>query len=199
MANIEQKSKISELDFNTIKSNLKLFLRDQSEFLDFDFEASGMSILLDILAYNTHYISFYYNMIANEMFLDTATLRDSVVSHAKMLGYTPVSSRASRATVNFQLNRPAGDTRTSIILPKFTRFQSSPIDSTSYTFVNLNAAVGEYDQTCSRFCFHDLYLYQGQPLSYTFTYNENTNPSQNFELPDNNIDTSTINIIVQEC
>ena len=198
MANVDQKLKVSELDFTTLKSNLKNFLKDQAEFSDFDFEASGMSVLLDILAYNTHYMSFYNNMVANEMFLDTAMLRDSVVSHAKMLGYTPVSARAARAMVDLQLNRPVGDTRTSITLPKFTRFQSSPVNSISYTFVNLNAAVGEYDPACSRFCFHDLYLYQGQPLSYTFTYVENTNPSQSFELPDNNIDTSTIDVIVQE-
>lgn len=198
MANVDQKLKVTELDFNNLKTNLKNFLKDQSEFSDFDFEASGMSVLLDILAYNTHYMAFYSNMVANEMFLDTAILRDSVVSHAKMLGYTPVSARAARATIDLQLNRPVGDTRTSITLPKFTRFQSSPINSVSYTFVNKDATVGDYDATCGRFCFHDLYIYQGQPLSYTFTYDESTNSNQNFELPDNNVDTSTLEVIVQE-
>lgn len=198
MANVDQKLKISELDFTEIKNNLKNFLRDQSEFSDFDFEASGMSVLLDILAYNTHYMAFYNNMVANEMFLDTAILRDSVVSHAKMLGYTPVSARAARATVDLQLNRALGDTRTYITLPKYTRFQSGPIDSVSYGFVNTNGAVGEYDPTCGRFCFHDLYLYQGQPLSYTFTLDVSTNPRQKFELQDVGIDTSTLDVIVQE-
>lgn len=198
MANVDQKLKISELDFTQIKNNLKNFLRDQSEFSDFDFEASGMSVLLDILAYNTHYMAFYNNMVANEMFLDTAILRDSVVSHAKMLGYTPISAKAARATVDLQLNRADGDTRTYVTLPKFTRFQSGPIDSVSYGFVNTNGAVGEYDPTCGRFCFHDLYLYQGQPLSYTFTLDVSTNPGQKFELPDIGVDTSTLDVIVQE-
>ncbi len=198
MANVDQKLKISELDFTQIKNNLKNFLRDQSEFSDFDFEASGMNVLLDILAYNTHYMAFYNNMVANEMFLDTAIFRDSVVSHAKMLGYTPISAKAARATVDLQLNRDDEDTRTYVTLPKFTRFQSGPIDSVSYGFVNTNGAVGEYDPTCGRFCFHDLYLYQGQPLTYTFTLAVSTNPRQKFELADVGIDTSTLDVIVQE-
>lgn len=128
MANTDQKLVISELDFTDIKNNLKNFLREQSEFTDFDFEASGMSTLLDILAYNTHYMAFYNNMIANEMFLDTAVIRDSVVSHAKMLGYTPRSSVAPRAMVNLQVIRPSGDTTASLTLPKFTRLQSAPLN-----------------------------------------------------------------------
>ena len=77
---------ISDLDFDQIKNNLKSFLQQQTTFQDYDFEGSGLSILLDILAYNTHYNSYYLNMVANESFLDTAILRDSVVSHAKTLG-----------------------------------------------------------------------------------------------------------------
>jgi hypothetical protein len=198
MANQDQKLKISELDFAEIKANLKAFLKDQSEFTDFDFDASGMSTLLDILAYNTHYMAFYNNMVANEMFMDTAIFRDSVVSHAKMLGYTPISAKASRALVDVQLTRPIGDTRTSITMPKFTKFQCSPINSLTYTFVTLQSLVGEYDPTCGRFCFHDVYLYQGQPLTYTFTYDATNNESQSFELPDTGIDISTLDVIVQE-
>lgn len=198
MANIDQKLTISELDFAEIKQNLKNFLRDQQEFTDFDFEASGMSTLLDILAYNTHYMAFYNNMIANEMFLDTALLRDSVVSHAKMLGYTPVSATSARAKINLQITRPSGNTQTSLTLPKFTRFQSAPIDSVSYIFVNPDTAVGTYDPTCGRFCFEDLYIKEGQPLSYTFGYDATNNPTQSFELPDTGIDTATLEILVQE-
>jgi hypothetical protein len=197
MANIDQKLTISELDFNEIKQNLKNFLRDQSEFTDFDFEASGMSTLLDVLAYNTHYMAFYNNMIANEMFLDTALLRDSVVSHAKMLGYTPVSATAARAKINLQITRTSGS-QTTLTLPRFTRFQSAPINSISYVFVNPDTAVGTYDPSCNRFCFENLYIKEGQPLSYTFTYDTTNNPTQSFELPDENIDTSTLQIIVQE-
>jgi hypothetical protein len=198
MANTDQKLVVSELDFSEIKANLKNFLRDQSEFSDFDFEAAGINVLLDILAYNTHYMAFYNNMIANEMFLDTAILRDSVVSHAKMLGYTPRSSVAARAMINLQIIRPSGDTTASLTLPKFTKFQSTPIDGISYTFVNLDARTVDYDPTCNRFCFDDLFIYQGQPLTYTFTYNSTNNPSQSFELPDAGIDTGTLSVIVQE-
>lgn len=198
MANTDQKLKISELDFAEIKNNLKTFLRDQAEFTDFDFEASGMSTLLDILAYNTHYMAFYNNMVANEMFMDTAIFRDSVVSHAKMLGYTPVSAKAARALADIQLTKAAGDNRTSVTMPKFTKFQCAPIDSITYTFVNLESKVGEYDPTCGRFCFHDVYLYQGQPFTYTFTYNASTNTSQSFELPDTGVDLATLDVIVQE-
>ena len=198
MANTDQKLVVTELDFAQIKNNLKNFLRDQSEFTDFDFEASGMSVLLDILAYNTHYMAYYNNMIANEMFLDTAVLRDSVVSHAKMLGYTPVSAVSPRATINLQIIRPAGDTTATLTLPRFTRLQSTPLNGISYTFVNLEAKTVDYDPTCNRFCFDDLYIYQGQPLTYTFTYNQTNNAAQSFELPDTGIDTATLEVLVQE-
>ena len=197
MANIDQKLTISELDFSEIKKNLKNFLRDQNEFTDFDFEAAGINVLLDILAYNTHYMAFYNNMIANEMFLDTALMRESVVSHAKMLGYTPRSSVAPRATVNLQITRDYGSA-SSLTLPRFTKFASAPIGSTSYTFVNRDTVTVDFDPTCNRFCFDDLYIYQGQPLSYTFTYDSTNNPTGSFELPDAGIDTSTLEVVVQE-
>ena len=87
---------VHRLDFDGIKANLKNYLKDQKEFSDFNFEGAGMNILLDVLAYNTHYQGFYNNMVASEMFLDTARVRDSVVSVSKQLGYTPRSSRACR-------------------------------------------------------------------------------------------------------
>ena len=95
--------KVTELDFDTIKTNLKNFLKQQQQFQDYDFEGSSLNILLDILAYNTHYNAYYLNMVANESFLDTALLRDSVVSHAKSLGYVPYSRRAPVATINFNI------------------------------------------------------------------------------------------------
>ena len=95
--------RVTELDFDTIKLNLKTFLNQQSQFTDYDFEGSGLNVLLDILAYNTHYNAYYLNMVANESFLDTALLRDSVVSHAKALGYVPHSMKAPIATINFSV------------------------------------------------------------------------------------------------
>ena len=98
--------RVTELDFDTIKSNLKTFLNQQSTFTDYDFEGSGLSVLLDILAYNTHYNAYYLNMVANEAFLDTALLRDSVVSHAKSLGYVPYSKTAPIATRRSKIGQP---------------------------------------------------------------------------------------------
>ena len=95
MAVNERRINISDLDFDDIKENLKVFLKGQTEFKDYDFEGSGMNILLDTLAYNTHYLSFNANMLANEMFLDSASLRSSITSHAKTLGYEVTSARAS--------------------------------------------------------------------------------------------------------
>ena len=93
MAINNKKLQVTELDFDNIKANLKTFLKAQTEFKDYDFEGSGMNILLDTLAYNTHYLGFNANMLANEMFLDSASLRSSVVSHAKTLGYEVSSAR----------------------------------------------------------------------------------------------------------
>ena len=104
MAVNERRLNVTEFDFDDVKDNLKVFLKNQSEFKDYDFEGSGMSILLDILAYNTHYLGFNANMLANEMFLDSASLRSSVVSHAKTLGYEVTSARAPIATVNVVLS-----------------------------------------------------------------------------------------------
>ena len=104
MAINDRRLEVTEFDFDEIKENLKIFLKGQSEFTDYDFEGSGMNILLDVLAYNTHYLGFNANMLANEMFLDSASLRSSIVSHSKTLGYVPTSARAAKATVDVNLN-----------------------------------------------------------------------------------------------
>ena len=129
--------RVTELDFDTIKLNLKTFLNQQSQFTDYDFEGSGLNVLLDILAYNTHYNAYYLNMIANESFLDTAILRDSVVSHAKTLGYVPHSTTASIATLNFRANS-ATSTSGTLTLPAGFGFLSNQIDSKPYNFIVLN-------------------------------------------------------------
>ena len=92
----KKRLRVTELDFEEIKENLKLFLKAQTEFKDYDFDGSGMNILLDTLAYNTHYLGYNANMLANEMFLDSASLRSSIVSHAKQLGYEVSSARAPK-------------------------------------------------------------------------------------------------------
>ena len=104
MATTDKRLDVTDLDFDSIKSNLKTFMKNQSEFTDYDFEGSGLSALLDVLAYNTHYLGMNMNMVANESFLDTASIRSSVVSHAKTLGYIPNSARAPIANVRITLN-----------------------------------------------------------------------------------------------
>ena len=126
---------VTEFDFDEVKNNLKVFLSGQTEFTDYDFEGSGMNALLDVLAYNTHYLGFNANMLANEMFLDSASLRSSVVSHAKTLGYIPNSARAAVATVNVVLNTTSV---TSATMPAGTIFNST-VNGTDYQFVTSDA------------------------------------------------------------
>lgn len=184
---------ISDLDFDQIKQNLKTYLKQQTTFQDYDFEGSGLSVLLDILAYNTHYNSYYLNMVANEAFLDTAILRDSVVSHAKTLGYTPYSTTAAMATINVTVE--SGNTTPSIItLARGFSFSSNLIDETSYNFTLLDEAVATKSGTA--FFFENLQVYEGTLNSYQFTYNQNSNPKSTFILPNNSIDTSTIKVTV---
>ena len=99
----QQNLQVTELDFDDIKNNLKTYLKGQTEFSDYNFEGSGLSVLIDTLAYNTHYLGMNANMLANEMFLDSATLRSSVVSHAKKLNYTPRSARFPNRISMFKL------------------------------------------------------------------------------------------------
>ncbi len=115
----QHKLQISELDFDKIKANLKTFLQSQTQFQDYDFDGSGLSILLDVLSYNTHYLSYIANMSTNELYLDSADIRNNIVSLAKMLGYTPSSPRAPRASINIKLNYEKG---TSVTMQKGTVF-----------------------------------------------------------------------------
>src|SRR5210317_334655 len=129
------KLNISQLDFDAIKANLKTFLSNQSQFKDYDFEGSGMSVLLDLLAYNTHYLSYNANILANEMFIDTADLRNSIVSLAKALGYTPNSPRASVADINVVVNDASG---ASLTMNAGTQFTTS-VDGVNYNFITTSS------------------------------------------------------------
>lgn len=197
MANIDAKLKVAELDFDTIKTNLKNYLKSQSEFSDYNFEGSGMSVLLDILAYNTHYMGYYLNMVSNEMFIDTALTRGSVVSHAKLLGYTPRSRIASRASLTLTITPVVGDANSSIVIPRFTRFVSETKDGVNYIFTNPNSRVVTKNTSSGLFVVQSLEIKEGQPVSFTYTHNSQTNPKQVFEIPDLGIDTSTLQVTVQ--
>ena len=141
--------RITELDFDTIKQNLKTFLNQQTQFTDYDFEGSGLSVLLDILAYNTHYNAYYLNMIANESFMDSAVLRNSVVSHAKRIGYTPRSVTAPRAIVNVVIDTESGGTG-SLTIPKNFIFISNQIDCKAYNFITLESKTATKDRKSTR-------------------------------------------------
>ena len=186
--------RVTELDFDTIKQNLKTFLNQQSEFTDYDFEGSGLSILLDVLAYNTHYNAYYLNMIANESFLDTALLRDSVISHAKVLGYVPYSRKAPRANMNFTV-ASSSTTPATVTIPKGFRFLSNEIDGVSYGFVTLSETTVTKSNTS--FYFLNLPIHEGQLVTYSYTHNQATNSKQIFTIQDDGVDTSTITVSVQ--
>jgi hypothetical protein len=186
--------RVTELDFDQIKNNLKTFLKQQTKFQDYDFEGAGLNILLDVLAYNTHYNAYYLNMVANESFLDTAILRDSVVSHAKMLNYIPYSYTAPIATINITIDSGT-TTPEEVTIPKGYIFLSNPIDGTSYGFVTLN----QYTATKSgtSFFFENVEIYEGQLVTFNYTYTEIDNPKGIFIINDTNIDTESISITVQ--
>jgi len=192
MADNASKLKVSELDFDAIKTNLKNFLRDQNEFADYNFDASGMSVLLDLLAYNTHYNAFYLNMIVNEMFLDTASIRSSVVSRAKHLGYTPTSVRGAKAYVDLTIY-PA-DTPSSIVIDKDTQF-SSTVDGIAYIFATSNSYTVNADSN-GTYLVANVELTQGIPLTHRYTANTQ-DPDQKFILPNANTDTSTLTVRIQ--
>jgi hypothetical protein len=184
---------ISDLDFDQIKQNLKSYLQQQNTFQDYDFEGAGLSVLLDILAYNTHYNSYYLNMVANESFLDTAILRDSVVSHAKTLGYTPQSITAPEALINITIET-SNTTSDVVTIPRGTTFSSSLIDTQSYSFVMVEDVTATKSGTT--FYYDSVRIYEGTLPTYSFTYNQNSNPKRTFTLPDSGIDTTTIKVSV---
>lgn len=185
--------RVTELDFDSIKTNLKSFLQQQDTFSDYDFDGSGLSVLLDILAYNTHYNAYYLNMVANESFMDTAVLRDSVVSLAKTLGYTPYSIKAPTATINFTANSDSSSTGT-LTVPRGFSFLSEQIDNKSYNFVVLEDTL--VTKSNSQYVFSNLDISEGQFVSYNFSHSATSNPKQVFTLPDSNIDTTTIKVSV---
>lgn len=183
---------ISELDFDEIKTNLKAFLQNQSEFTDYDFEGSGLSVLLDVLAYNTHYNAYLANMLANEMFLDSAVKKSSAISIAKHLGYTPSSVRSARATVTVTVNGPSGSPST-LTLDAKTPF-STTLNGNTFTFYNLDAVT--ISQVNDEYVFEDLVLVEGSLGSFIYAVNQ-PGPDEKYELPDPNIDTSTLKVTVQ--
>ena len=192
MSDVASKLKVSELDFDQIKTNLKNFLGDQNELADYNFDGSAMAVLIDLLAYNTHYNAFYLNMIVNEMFLDTASLRNSVVSRAKHLGYTPVSVRGAKAYVDLTIT-PA-NTPTNIIVAKDTQFNAT-VNGISYIFSTSNSATVNINSN-GIYTTANMELKQGVQLTHRYSANT-SDPDQKFTLPNANTDTSSLVVQVQ--
>ena len=181
---------ISQLDFDGIKDNLKTFLKQQDEFTDYDFEGSGMNILLDVLAYNTHYLGYNANMLANEMFLDSADQRASVVSLAKQVGYTPRSANSSKATIDVLVNNGSGS---SITMARGTKFTTT-VDGESYSFVNnADVSISPVDGV---YKFSNLDIFEGTYLNFKYTANT-SDKDQRFIIPNDNVDTTTLTVKVQ--
>tara|TARA_A100001011_G_scaffold373110_1_gene432173 strand:+ start:1864 stop:3717 length:1854 start_codon:yes stop_codon:yes gene_type:complete len=184
------KLNISQLDFDQIKGNLKRFLSQQNTFNDYDFEGSGMSVLLDLLAYNTHYLSYNANILANEMFIDTADLRNSIVSLAKALGYTPNSPRSPVADLNIVVNNATGSTLT---MPVGTKF-STTVDGQTYNFVTITS--NTISPINNIYTFSNVKIYEGTYV--TFQYTANTaDLDQKFLIQSANADTTTLSVSVQ--
>jgi hypothetical protein len=184
------KLEVSDFDFDNIKLNLKKFLQSQAEFSDYNFEGSGFSVLLDVLAYNTHYLGFNANMLANEMYLDSADIRKNIVSIAKMLGYTPASVTAPVANITVQVNDAAGSTLTMI---KGTPFTTS-VNGTTYQYITnedytISPSSGLYK-------FENVNVYEGTLVTYRYTV-DSTDTDQKFIIPSNTTDMTTLSVTVQ--
>ena len=177
------------LDFEDIKQSLKTYLESQTQLKDYNFDGSVLNTILDVLAYNTHYQAFYTNMVANEMFLDSALLRPSVVSHAKQLGYTPSSIRASTAVVDIGLgNTASSDT----FIARGTEFNGVNGAGTRYNFVNLETVFAESGANK----FDSVSLYEGSIRRITYVYNKDTKIGSHLIIPNPNADMTTLQIRV---
>ena len=185
-------TQVANLDFEDIKVTLKEYLRGQTDFTDYDFEGSALSNLLDVLAYNTYYTAFNTNMVVNELFIDSATLRDNVVAIAKQLGYRPKSATAPTAYVSFNVNYTNPTTDTELILKKGTGFIAS-YDNNIYQYVTLDDVKAQVANDVA--IFTDVPIVEGTQVVNTFLYSRALK-SQRFILDNKNIDTNTIRVKV---
>lgn len=190
---------LSNLDFDTLKNTFKSYLKSQDHFNDYDFEGANINVLLDLLSYNTFQNNFYLNMIGNEMFLDSAQLRDSVVSHAKELNYVPQSFKSAQAKININI-KSSQTSKRSLIIPKGFSFSSRLLNK-NYTFtVPENIVISSYSLTDNgasiEFYGDDITLYEGYYVndSYTYAYDN----AQKLLISNKNIDISSIVITVIE-
>ena len=188
---------LTQLDFDSYKDSLKTFLKAQDRFKDYDFEGSNMSVLLDLLAYNTYQNAFYLNMVSNEMFLDSAKLRDSVISHAKELNYLPRSFRSAKATLKLTITS-ADSAKRSIVVPKGTIF-TSRVDDSTYSFSTTeNIVITNRSPSGSNFVYtsDSIDVYEGNYLS--DTYNVNYNNPLVYKISNKRVDLESLLVTVFE-
>ena len=183
---------ITDLDFDDVSKSLKEYLKGQDTLKDYDFEGSNLSVLVDLLAYSAHTSAFNANMVASEMFLDTAQIRKNVVSRAKELGYTPSSRTAAKASFDLTVSNPtvAGQTPSSLTINRGHEF-TTVFDGTSYTFISLDNKT--ITPSTGTFKFEALDIYQGKLSTDLYRY-DNQVSNQRFPMLNPNIDTSTISV-----
>ena len=184
---------LTQLDFNEFKNSLKAYLQEQDEFKDYDFDGSNLSVLLDVLAYNTYQNAFYLNMVSNEMFLDSAKLRDSVISHAKELNYLPRSFTSATAQIQLSVT-PSDPNKNSLVIPRGTSFITR-VDDFSYSF-NTNENLVITNKVNGTFISDAITVYEGNYLSDTYVINYN-NPLI-FKINNKNVDVSSVSVTVLE-
>ena len=186
---------ITDLDFEDIAANLKEYLKGQKTLKDYDFEGSNISLLIDLLAYSSHVSAFNANMVASELFLDTAQIRKNVVSRAKEIGYTPTSATASMATIDLQVNNPliGGETPTSLTLNRGHEFKTI-FDGFNYPYVLLESKT--ISPLNGVYLFEDLEIYQGSMNSDIFLYNGQIQ-NQRFPLTEELVDTSSVTVTIE--
>ena len=197
MANTTSLDLVS-LDFTTLKNSLKTHLKSQAIFQDFDFEGSNINVLLDLLTYNTQVNAFYLNMVASEMFLDSAQLRDSIVSHCKELNYLPRSFRSAEAEVNLTITSTSNTTQ-SVTIPKGTSF-SAKVGSNNFTFTTAESIIlanGTANSTATVFVANSVPIYEGTYVYDTFV-TDYANTTQRFVLGTATIDTNSLMVTIIE-
>ena len=182
---------VTDLNFDTIKGNLQSYLSSQSEFQDYDFESSGMQTIIQLLAYNTYQNAIYTNFVSNEMFLDSALIRNNVVSHAKLLGFTPTSARGAEATISVTVN-PAGSPDT-VVVPANTTF-SSTVDGVSYTFQSKDTTT--FTRSDAGVYNASMVIREGDPVQESYTVST-VNPVR-YILNNQNSDTTSLKVSVQQ-
>ena len=189
-------SNFSNLDFNQVKTTLREYLKENSDFTDYDFEGSNLSTILDVLAYNTYITSYNANMVANEVFIDSATLRENVVSLARNIGYVPRSRKSAKSTVSFSVNTSnISPTPSTLTLKKgIVATTQGSFGNSSFTFCILDdITVSVVENTAF---FENIEIYEGTFLTNTFTYNSRV-PNQKFIINNIGVDTDLINVTVR--